>query len=473
MPLKVVRAVRGVLSQLTRTRYRAELKAALASNNSYQRSECLAAIDFDSVELTPDTGKLLAFQLAQTIALIDGRELYTKGELKTLFPDCAPLIDRAAGGAPGQLNLLRDELLRRLKGVYVRQKGDLNLFMYGNALAIDDWNQFARQSRGMIIDVKRERCVAFPMDKFFRFGEGPELGRDALPAETEVEVVEKADGSMVSLVWHDGQIAFSCKGNFDTEQSRRAAAIAQRLPVAQLRLDRFHHVFEVIYPENRFPQGLSIVDYGDREALVLTAMRDRSTNRLLSYSEVIAEAQRVGLSHPASYPLDLDGAFREVDRAPMTLTTEGFVIRTRADGRYFKLKYPAYKLVLKLVNDMRSNRFVREYFDQSPAERAGILAILPRDIRAVAEEQLGQHARLAAALTAYSQSKAQSGPADRKAFADFVAGQVPEPYRKLVFLTRRGGEVSLLIEGLATAAYHGEIAMPDSNGGSLSRLANA
>jgi len=68
---------------------------------------------------------------------------------------------------------------------------------------------------------------------------------------------------------------------------------------------------------------------------------------------------------------------------------------------------------------------------------------------------------------------AQSGPADRKAFADFVAGQVPEPYRKLVFLTRRGGEVSLIIEGLATAAYHGEIAMPDSNGGSLSRPANA
>lgn len=233
MPLKVVRAVRGVLSQLTRTRYRAELKAALASNNSYQRSECLAAIDFDSVELTPDTGKLLAFQLAQTIALIDGRELYTKGELKTLFPDCAPLIDRAAGGAPGQLNLLRDELLRRLKGVYVRQKGDLNLFMYGNALAIDDWNQFARQSRGMIIDVKRERCVAFPMDKFFRFGEGPELGRDALPAETEV--VEKADGSMVSLVWHDGQIAFSCKGNFDTEQSRRGnrAAFAGRATAAR------------------------------------------------------------------------------------------------------------------------------------------------------------------------------------------------------------------------------------------------
>jgi hypothetical protein len=60
---------------------------------------------------------------------------------------------------------------------------------------------------------------------------------------------------------------------------------------------------------------------------------------------------------------------------------------------------------------------------------------------------------------------AQSGPADRKAFADFVAAQVPEPYRKLVFQTRRGGEVSLIIEGIATAAFHGELAMPDSIGG--------
>ena len=37
--------------------------------------------------------------------------------------------------------------------MYVRQKGDLNLLMYANAVAIDDWNQYARQCRGTVIDM--------------------------------------------------------------------------------------------------------------------------------------------------------------------------------------------------------------------------------------------------------------------------------------------------------------------------------
>jgi hypothetical protein len=463
VPLKVVRTIRVALSHLSRSSHRNDVKAALSSNNTFQRIECLANIDFTALELSADSKKTLAFQMAQTVALINGEELYTKAAVKEAFPQCADLIDRA-GGSSQHLNSLRNELVEQLRGVYVRQKGDLNLFMYGNALAIDDWNQFARQSRGMIVDVKRERCVSFPMDKFFRFGEGPELGREAISLDTPVEVVEKSDGSMVSLIWHDRKIGFSCKGNFDTVQSNRAEEIAQRLPITELQLDRFYHVFEVIYPENRYPSGLSVVDYGDRADLVLTAMRDRATNRLLSYAEVVAEAQRVGLSHPACYQLDLAGAFNEVDKAPLELGTEGFVIRTVDDGRYFKLKYPAYKKVLKIVNDLRSDRFVRRYFDSLKEERASMLAILPDDIRTVALAQLDKHAQISARLESYVDSVTQAGPAeDRRAFAKYVNTQVPEPLRKLVFQANRGGDTMKTVEKLATDVYVEEICIPHNH----------
>lgn len=460
VPLKVVRATRMILAMLTRTKHREAVKAALNSNNIARRHELLATIDFSGLELSTDAAKTIAFQLGQTNALIDGVELYTKSEIQDRFPGLAPLIAREHSTLQ-PLNEQRDALLEKLDGVYVRQKGNLNLLMYGNALAIGDWNHYARQCRGMIIDVARERCVAFPMDKFFRFGEGPELGREALPLDTPVEVVEKSDGSMVSLIWHDQKIGFSCKGNFDTEQSKRAEEIAQRLPITELQLERFYHVFEVIYPENRYPSGLSVVDYGNREDLVLTAMRDRATNRLLSYAEVVAEAQRVGLSHPTYYQLDLAGAFKEVDNAPFELSTEGFVIRTVDDGRYFKLKYPAYKEVLKVVNDLRSDRFVREYFDRSKEERVSMLAILPEDIRALALAKIAQHAQISIALGQYVVSVIQAGPGDSKVFAQYVNERVPEPFRKLVFQAKRGGDSSITLEMLATAVYSGDIVLPD------------
>jgi hypothetical protein len=255
VPLKVVRATRLTLSLLAKTPYRAEIKEALSSKNLAQRLEVLSKIDFSKLELSADVLKSIAFQLGQTNALVDGHELYTKQSVQAYASDLADLIARRSGSLQA-LNEARDALLDRLHGVYVRQKGELNLLMYGNALAIKEWNLYARQCRGMIIDMEKERCVSFPMDKFFRFGEGPEVTRESLSHDLAVEIVEKVDGSMVSLIDHGGVRQFCCKGNFDTPQTQRALQIANRLPIDKLRTDRYFHVFEVIYPETDFHTGL-------------------------------------------------------------------------------------------------------------------------------------------------------------------------------------------------------------------------
>jgi hypothetical protein len=460
-PLKVVRAVRLVLSHLTRTAHREPVKAALRSLNLERRLEALARIDFAALDLPPDAAKAVAFQLGQTNALIDGVELYTKGGVRDRYPRLAPLIDRRPGSlAP--LNDARDELLAKVRGVYVRQKGELNLLMYGNALAIDDWNLYARQCRGVVIDMARERCVQFPLDKFFRFGEGPELTREALPPDLPVEVVEKVDGSMVSLVEHGGARQFCCKGNFDTPQTERAAAIAQRLPVDKLDTGRYFHVFEVIYPENRYPHGLGVVDYGAREDLVLTAMRCRLTNELLPYSAVVAEARRVGLSHPRVFAGGLADVFRHVDEAAPHLHDEGFVIRSARDGKLFKLKYAGYKEVLRIVNELRTDRFVREYTALDADRRRWTLDLLPPDTRAVAEAHLSRLADLAARVNAYSEAVRAAAPTGRREFAEYVRATVPEDLQNLVFQQSRGRPAAALLEEAAVAAYYGKLAVPEA-----------
>jgi hypothetical protein len=460
VPLKVVRATRVILSQLSRTAYRTDVKEALASLNMARRAEVLSRIAFTHLELSPDALKTIAFQLVQTTALIDGHELFTKRDLVEYHPAAADLIARRPSSLR-PLDELRDSLLDQVDGVYVRQKGPLNLFMYGNALAIREWNQYARQSRGVVIDMERERCLAFPMEKFFRFGEGPEMNRASLAADTAVEIVEKVDGSMVSLLDHDGSLRFCCKGNFDTPQSQRAERIARGTAVRALRTDRYFHVFEVIYPENRFPLGLGIVDYGDREDLVLTSMRDRLTNRCLSYAEVIAEAQRVGVSHPRVFGGSLADVFNQVDAAGRQLHEEGFIIR-RTDGKLFKLKYEGYKEVLRMVNEMRTERFVREHLALAPEDREKSLQVLPHDIRIVAERQLDRIRELVDRVVAYCADVEAVAPREARELAEFVLSRVPAFVQKLVFqFIKKGlGDAGPAAEKAALEIHEGRESLP-------------
>lgn len=87
--IKVIRCIRGILSYASRTKYRTEVKAALRSNDLYLKLELIEKIysDIESVNTilhdvtkgTPlDINKFIAFQIAQTVALILGKEVYTK-----------------------------------------------------------------------------------------------------------------------------------------------------------------------------------------------------------------------------------------------------------------------------------------------------------------------------------------------------------------------------------------------------------
>lgn len=86
--LKTIRALRGILSHLSRTSYRPQIKEALRSEDwdfrvDVLRSIDLTTIDFDYIQNNmsgADIKKLIAFQIVQTAALWNGVEIYTKNE---------------------------------------------------------------------------------------------------------------------------------------------------------------------------------------------------------------------------------------------------------------------------------------------------------------------------------------------------------------------------------------------------------
>lgn len=91
--LKDIKVIRKILSSLSKTKFRTEIKAALRGD--WKTKLCTLkninyySIDFSSIPKTTKTDllKSFAFQIGQALALHDGRELYTKRAVADYFPE--------------------------------------------------------------------------------------------------------------------------------------------------------------------------------------------------------------------------------------------------------------------------------------------------------------------------------------------------------------------------------------------------
>lgn len=89
--IKILRTSRVLLSFLSRTSHRIEIKKAL-KETIYQQFKTLKEIDFSTIQDLGNSNnfkdyvKTIAFQLGQTCSLIKGIELYTKEEIANYYP---------------------------------------------------------------------------------------------------------------------------------------------------------------------------------------------------------------------------------------------------------------------------------------------------------------------------------------------------------------------------------------------------
>jgi RNA ligase len=216
----------------------------------------------------------------------------------------------------------------RYGNVYTKLSGDLILFTKETGANMQ-WNFFERVSRGLIINRKTGEIVARPFDKFFHWGEN---GRTSSAKITLV--TEKFDGSL-GILYRDHGYRIATKGSFSGEHAIWATQFLQAhyrlvgLPV------EYTLLFEIIFPDNRL-----VVNYGNREDLILLAIRNRFTGDYLPFQEVQRVADHYGFSYPKV------GNFHNVseilaDILLSDLDVEGWVAEF-SDGNRFKFKSNRY-----------------------------------------------------------------------------------------------------------------------------------
>ena len=98
--LKILRTARVLLSFLSRTEHRKEVKRALKSD-LIQKLDVLLNIDLSEVTdlgsrnvKWKDYLKTMTFQLGQTLGLIYGIELYTKKDISAYYPELSDMLNR-------------------------------------------------------------------------------------------------------------------------------------------------------------------------------------------------------------------------------------------------------------------------------------------------------------------------------------------------------------------------------------------
>ncbi len=250
------------------------------------------------------------------------------------------------------LPLLQQHLADRLITARKHPSADLWIYNYSPVVQYEKrWDAVTMQCRGLILDVQYN-TVARPFPKFFNIEEMP---ADAIPNEL-FEVYEKLDGSLGILYWLDNVPFIATRGSFMSEQAGRGTQMLHNRyaqAFADLHRDRTY-LFEIIYPQNKI-----VVNYGDREDLVLLAVIDNQTGQ----NYPLDDYTTLGFPVVKRFTglLALDKLKTDADN-PANDNSEGYVVRF-VGGLRVKVKFAEYVRLHRIVTGV-SNIAICEYLSQ-------------------------------------------------------------------------------------------------------------
>lgn len=192
------------------------------------------------------------------------------------------------------------------------------------------WDEITLQCRGLILNDLGE-IVARPFPKFFNY---EEHSLEEIP-NTSFEVYEKMDGSLGILYWIENQPFIATRGSFISDQANKANELlySKYAPTFDKINRNATYLFEIIYPENKI-----VVEYGEREELVLLAILDNSSGKDL-------ELQAIGFPLATRY----DG-IKDIQtlKAQNLNNAEGYVLRFD-NGFRMKVKFEEYVRLHRII----------------------------------------------------------------------------------------------------------------------------
>ena len=261
--------------------------------------------------------------------------------------------------------------------IAIKEKEGLLLFNYTPAAHFaGEWSDLEIMCRGLILNKHTGEIVARPFDKFFNWMEGGRRGSGRI-----VTVTEKTDGSMgVLFRYPSGRLAIATRGSFDSDQARWATQYLHQHCRLEEIPDNLTFIFEIIYPENRI-----VVDYGDREALVLLAVRDRFTGEYEPFfPNVIEWADLCNFELPKSYSFDKVIQILEYTSG-LGENHEGVVVEM-SDGTRWKFKGDRYLELHRLICGLSYRKVMEAVMNETDQ---ALIDALPDYYQRIAKEWRG------------------------------------------------------------------------------------
>lgn len=237
----------------------------------------------------------------------------------------------------------------RVKAVY---KDELTLLSYTNeAQWANEWTEIEQLCRGLIVNNQTGGIVARPFKKFFNYGQ--EYGSSiAVPDENDVleNVFEKMDGSLIIGYKYNGEMNFATRGSFDSDQAIWAKNYFDKHFYSDEMNGNYTYLFEGIYPENRVLSPL-VVNYGERESLVLLGIINTQTGQELPWVSVANFADYMGFDLPTVYNIHSPQEALQIASKLSGVESEGFVLRYRS-GERFKIKGDDYVFLHRIISNV-------------------------------------------------------------------------------------------------------------------------
>lgn len=261
--------------------------------------------------------------------------------------------------------------------------GDLRIYNYTNYCKV--WNNITLNSRGIIFNRKTNEIIARPFPKFFNLNERTETQEQNLLWHNGFRIFDKKDGWLGILYRHAGQHKVASRGSFTSPGALWATEFIKRFDLADLP-DEVTLLFEMICPITRI-----VVDYGDKEDLVLLSAYNRHTGEEYDWAQIERWSKQFGFTLVESRDETWLGACRGLLKTVPGNEQEGFVIRFN-DGFRVKMKSEDYfrrhhllsnLTPLVMWNNMIDGEVPRDVWDQVDEEYHNLLD----DIVSVLEKQ--------------------------------------------------------------------------------------
>lgn len=268
---------------------------------------------------------------------------------------------------------------KKLISIKKHEEFPLLIFNYTQVCQFEKtWTDATRMCRGIITDLEG-RIISKPFPKFFNIGEheGPDSKLPKLNWDQPFTCTRKEDGSLGILYPTPRGMRIATRGSFHSDQATKATRIFHDKGYDKHNYSKgLTYLFEIVYPENRI-----VLDYGDKEDLILLEILDTETGGATSWERMAETAKEIGCPVVPYMALSAENIQRlnEYYNATNGSTEEGLVIRFN-DGTRVKVKYEEYVRLHRLVTGCSSKTIWEHLKDGLPLtellERVPVFASL-------------------------------------------------------------------------------------------------